>query len=96
MKSKIEFCLKTLENKPEIVALIETWMTLDDDIVKLILRDYRKNASRPRKLAKRHSGGVNFIIREGVYYIPMNNHFYMLDHFNKIPPKRRESILCDL
>ena len=54
-----------------MVALTETWMTVDDDTSEYKLESNQPIGTNPRKEAERRSGGVSFYIRNDLNYTPV-------------------------
>ena len=65
---QLKILLETLERKPEIVILPETWLTENDPLDELDLDEYQPIESKPREFFKRRSGGVAFYVKEGIKY----------------------------
>ena len=63
--------LASFDQKPDVIALTETWMTVDDDTSDYKLEGYQPIEANPRKEAKRRSGGVAFYIRNDFHYTPV-------------------------
>ena len=63
--------LASLDQKPDVIALTETWMTVDDDMSDYKLEGYQPIEANARKVAKRRSGGVAFYIRTVFHYTPV-------------------------
>ena len=63
--------LASLDQKPDVIALTETWMTVDDDTSDYKLEGYQPIEANPRKEAKRRSGGVAFYLRNEFHYTPV-------------------------
>ena len=63
--------LASLDQKPDVIAITETWMTVDDDTSDYKLEGYQPIEANPRKEAKRRSGGVAFYIRNDFHYTPV-------------------------
>ena len=68
---EVKVLLATLDQKPDVKALTETWMTVDDDTSDYKLEGYQPVEAIPRKEAKRCSGGVAFYIRNDLHYTPV-------------------------
>ena len=58
----------SLDQKLDVIALTETWMTVDDDTSDYKLEGYQPIEANPRNDAKRRSGGVAFYIRNDFHY----------------------------
>ena len=54
-----------------MIALTETWMTVDDDRSDYKLEGYQPIEANPRKEVKRRSGGVAFYMRNDLHYTPV-------------------------
>ena len=65
---KFKVLLASLDQKPDVIALTETWMTVDDDTSDYKLGGYQPIEANPRKEAKRRSGGLAFYIRNDFHY----------------------------
>ena len=63
--------LASLDQKPDVIALTETWMTVDDDTSDYKLEGYQLIEANPRKKAKRRSGGVAFYTRNDFHFTPV-------------------------
>ena len=63
--------LASLDQKPDVIALTEKWMTVDDDTSVYKLEGYQPIEASPRKEAKRRSDGVAFYIRNDFHYTPV-------------------------
>ena len=68
---ELKVLLASLDQKPDVIALTETWMTVDDDTSDYKLERYQPIEANPRKEAKRRSGGVAFFIRNDLHYTPI-------------------------
>ena len=66
--NELEILLQTLEHKPEIIAITESWMTESDDMEDFNITGYQPLESTPRKNAKRRSGGVALYAKNGIEY----------------------------
>ena len=60
--------LETLEKKPDVFALTETWLKDSDQLEDNDLPGYQTLVSKPRNNAKRQSGGVVFYNRVNLQY----------------------------
>ena len=67
---ELKVLLASLDQKPDVIALIETWMTVHDDTSDYKLEGYQPIEAHPRKEAKRRSGGVAFYITNDLHYTP--------------------------
>ena len=63
--------LASLDQKPEVIALTETWMTVDDDKSDYKLEGYQPIEANLRKEATLLSGGVALHIRNDLHYTPV-------------------------
>ena len=54
--------LETLEKKPDVIALTETWLKDSDQLEDYDLPGYQTIVSKSRNNARRRSGGVNFVL----------------------------------
>ena len=63
--------LASLDQKPDVIALTETWKTVDDNTSDYRLEGYQPIEANPRKEAKRRSGGVALHIRNDFHYTPV-------------------------
>ena len=68
---ELNILLTSLDQKPEVMALTETWITADDDASEYKLEGYQPIEANPRIEAKRRSGGVAFYIRNDLHYTPV-------------------------
>ena len=68
---KLKVLLASLDRKPDVIALTETWMTVGDDTSDYKLEGYQPIEANPRKEAKRRSSGVAFYIRNDIHYAPV-------------------------
>ena len=57
---------ETLTQKPDFIALTETWIAEYEDAEEYNIEDYQTIISNPRKNVKRRSGGVAFYKRNGL------------------------------
>ena len=69
---ELKVLVASLDQKPDVIALTETWMTVDDDTSDYKLEGYQPIEANPRKEPKRCSGGVAFYIRNDLHYIPID------------------------
>ena len=72
---ELKVLVASLDQKPDVIALTETWMTVDDDTsdYKLNkLKGYQPIEANPRKEATRGSGGLAFYIRKDLHYTPVD------------------------
>ena len=66
--SELEVLLETMEHKPEIIAITESWMTQSDDMEDFNITDYQQLESTPLINAKRRSGGMALYAKNGIEY----------------------------
>ena len=92
---EFKFLLASLDQKPDVIALTETWMTVDDDTPDYRLEGYQPIEANPRKEAKRRSGGVAFYFRNDFHYTPVEfDSDIECSIINEIQRQRQQNILC--
>ena len=65
--------LETIEQKPDVIALTETWLKDSDQLEDYDLPGYQTIVSKSRNNAKRQPGGVAFYIRDNLQYTLQDN-----------------------
>ena len=60
--------MEILDQKPEVLALTETWMSDDHSLVDLVIVGYQPIEFKARPNAKRRSGGVAFYVQDGLSF----------------------------
>ena len=68
---ELKVLLASLDQKLDVIALTETWMTVDDETSDYKLEGYQPIEANTRREAKRRSGGVAFYIRNDLHYTPV-------------------------
>ena len=76
-----------------MIALTETWMTVDDHTSDYKLEGYQPIEANPRKEAKRRSGGVAFYIRNDFHYTPVEFVSDIECSINKVNYNDKDNIL---
>ena len=70
-KDELTVLLETIDHKPDISSLTETWIAEEDSAEEYTLTDYQPIESVPRKNFKRRSGGVDFYVKNPIKYKPI-------------------------
>ena len=64
---ELKVLLASLDHEPDVIALTETWMTVDDDKSDYKFEGYQPIEANLRKEAKQRFGGVAFYIRNELH-----------------------------